>query len=350
MITGVCSGVPETDPVSRCFRHFIDPIDGVLCVSADAVADEIATLAHDHNLRFPLILDSSATLSQQVNSSEYAPASSRFGAFCDNILGMNWKMPDGRIVRIGERVVKTTTGYDVFRFLLHSCGRFGYATDYVVRLRPDCRHTVQYSLSGKTSDVCQSIPVLLKGSWMHWFDSIDLLSEGQNCRLRLHVNCPPNESRLFTEYVSSFAGSQHLQMSAEYDRAAPVDGCPDFTFKTTPDRVPSLTTQLAQEQGIRATGLCYSGVVLGYLSKPGQPVSDGSGPEASDCVQPSVGIQTEGQDFERIAERIQTIVRQHANELYSLGGDWHSRYVPPPSPVSPESEWISILQKEAGLL
>jgi len=52
-------------------------------------------------------------------------------------MGMNWRLPDGRIVRVGERVVKTTTGYDWFRFLLHTSHRFGHATDYASRLQPE---------------------------------------------------------------------------------------------------------------------------------------------------------------------------------------------------------------------
>ena len=90
---------------------------------AESSAADIRARIGKHPLRFPLILDLHATLEEQVAASGFAPASSRFGPYCDNIMGMNWQLPAGRIVRIGERVVKSTTGYDWFRFLLPGDGR-----------------------------------------------------------------------------------------------------------------------------------------------------------------------------------------------------------------------------------
>ena len=95
---------------SRCFAPFLDPIDGVLCLPATATAADIQSQARAYKLRFPLLIDLHATLREQVDATGYAPASSRFGPYCDNIVGMNWKLPGGRLVRVGERVVKTTTG------------------------------------------------------------------------------------------------------------------------------------------------------------------------------------------------------------------------------------------------
>ena len=104
----------------RLFEPFMDAVDGILCVPATSTAGRVNDEAVSHGLRFPLFVDRQAPLSQQVAASPYAPASSRFGPYCDNITGMNWEMADGRRVRIGERVVTSTTGYDLFRFVLGS--------------------------------------------------------------------------------------------------------------------------------------------------------------------------------------------------------------------------------------
>ena len=109
----------------RLFEHFIDPVDGVLCLPAASDASVIERDASPHGLRFPLLLDRTSSLCEQVASSPFAPASSRYGPYCDNITGMNWGLPDGRRVRVGERVVKSATGYDLLRF----CSRAAVATD-----------------------------------------------------------------------------------------------------------------------------------------------------------------------------------------------------------------------------
>jgi FAD/FMN-containing dehydrogenase len=126
-------------------------VDGTLCLPANAIAADIHSQAHAHRLRFPLLLDEATTLREQIAATTHAPVSCRFGPYCDNILGINWRLPSGRIARIGERVVKTTTGYDWLRFLLHSGSRYGEPVDYVLRLRPDygCTGGMRWTLSQK---------------------------------------------------------------------------------------------------------------------------------------------------------------------------------------------------------
>jgi hypothetical protein len=116
---------PAKPNTPRLFEPFFDSIDGVMCGPATITAADIEPIRISNGFRFPLFLDREQPLCDQVAASGFASSSSRFGPYCDNILGMNWKLPGGRIVRIGERVVKSTTGYDLLRFLLQSRGRFG---------------------------------------------------------------------------------------------------------------------------------------------------------------------------------------------------------------------------------
>ena len=304
---------------SRCFVPFLDPIDGVLCLPATATAADIQAQAAEHKLRFPLLIDSTATLREQVDATGFAPASSRFGPYCDNIVGMNWRLPNGHIVRIGERVVKTTTGYDLFRFLLSTGGRYGTPIDYVLRLRPDCGITSVYRLSG--SAVEQSIPRLLKNCWMHWFDAMDFVvgTREDVGHLRIVVNGPAAESHLVEAYLSSFAASGGLSLTVEQDVAAPTDGCPDVVFKTSPETVVALARNVSRETGMRCVALCYNGVMHGYL------------PDAASQV-----------------DRIRAVVKAHESELHSFGGDWHSRHLPADQPTALEAGWISILEQESS--
>ncbi len=311
---------------SRNFVPFLDPIDGVLCLSAEATAADIRAQAAPHQLRFPLVIDQTATLREQVNATGFAPASSRFGPFCDNIVGMNWQLPDGRLIRVGERVVKTTTGYDLFRFLLSTGCRFGQPVDYVLRLRPDCGVTSVFWMTGSFAAQAAAVPQLLKTCWMHWFDAIDLIpgatsqSATPDCRLRIVVNCPAAELPLIEHFLSGFAASCGLGMNGERDVPAPTDGCPDFVFKTVPEQLVRLAHDLTQQGGIRCVALCYNGVLHGYLE------------DSTDKV-----------------GRIHSLVRETADELEAVGGDWHSRHLPDTTPSALEASWITILEQESKI-
>ncbi len=301
----------------RLFEPFIDATDGVLCLPAGSDEAEIERLAGLHGLRFPLLHDRGAPLCDQVAASPFAPASSRFGPYCDNITGMNWELPDGRRVRIGERVVKSTTGYDLLRFLLGTVGRYGRPVDYVLRLRPACEESQTFFLRGDPVLLREAAAGILRTSWIHWFDSVDVLEGGEfSSLLRVAVNCPAEECDAYLGFLSGIAARHGL--SLDQSPGLPMDGCPDLVIKTSPEVLPDIVQLLSGEYGAKCVGLCYCGVVHVFL--PGQ------NPD-SIC---------------RIAQALEP-------GLHAVGGDWSSRHVMPVNPDSPETEWIGKLKKEWNL-
>jgi len=303
----------------RLFVPFLDTIDGIICVPATTTAGELATLVKPHRLRFPLITDSVSPLSEQVLASEYAPASSRFGQFCDNIVGMNWQLPDGRVVRVGERVVKSTTGYDLLRFLLHSDSRYGRPVDFVLRLRPQCGMDGLIRLSGSREAVTWAMPVLLQSCWMNWFDSVDVIVDGdaQTWEVRIAINTPAEEWPVYEAMLATFATDHGLSLASEPQGGAPVDGCPDFALKTTPDRAIALAGELASQYQLKCLALCYNGVVHGFL--------------------PSA---------ENAADQVRSLIDRVAAQLHHNGGDWRSRHVPHAAPQGVEAAWLGTLSQE----
>ena len=299
----------------RLFVPFLDEVDGTLCLPANATAADIHSQARVHRLRFPLLLDEAKPVRDQIAATTHAPASCRFGPYCDNILGMNWRLPSGRIARIGERVVKTTTGYDWLRFLLHSGSRYGEPVDYVLRLRPDCGCTAIARFDGDTKALRSCVSKLLHSGWMHWWDAVDYITEGRASFLRVMIHCVPEEASIFEQQLEHIAASTNTQLTLQSNVSPPLDGLPDLVIKTMPDRVIGLSAELAQAAR-RCVALCYSGVVHVYMN------------ESDD-----------------LTERIQALVQPYTAELHSLGGDWHSRWLPATPPTITESAWLNTLEE-----
>ena len=299
----------------RLFTPFIDTVDGTLCIPSSATAAEIHATAAGRRLRFPLFLDAAATLQEQIAAATHAPASCRFGPYCDNILGMNWRLPGGQVARIGERVVKTTTGYDWLRFLLHSGRRYGEAVDYVIRLRPDCGFNLVAYFDGNVTALQHCVSRLLHSGWMHWWDAVDFIAEGAAQVVRVAVHCPPTEAQIFEEELSRVAANAAARLRLEEVAKHPFDGLPDVVIKTTPERASGLANTLSAEAE-RCVALCYNGVVHVRLCKGGD-----------------------------IAERAHSLMQPHLAELHALGGDWHSRWLPAMPPNIIESQWIEALEQ-----
>ncbi|NDG70225.1 MAG: FAD-binding oxidoreductase [Proteobacteria bacterium] len=306
----------------RLFEPFLDVIDGVLCLDAASRSGDIAANAAEHGLRFPLILDNEAPLSEQVQASGFAPASSRFGPYCDNITGMNWELPDGRRVRLGERVVKSTTGYDLFRFLLGTDGRFGRPLDLVLRLRPACDGGAVYFLHGAPPDLEQAVAAMLQSCYLHWFESVDWLCSGDedSDRVRVGVHCPTAEQALFFDELSRLANRHGLSLRVEAGDGRVVDGLPDLVLKTTPDNVVPMARRISNENRVQTIGLCYNGVVHVYLPSPDDALS-----------------------------RIQFLVAPIEARLHEDGGDWQSRHLAKTIHGPQEAAWVNKLAERWGI-
>ena len=117
--------------------------------------------------------------------------------------------------------------------------------------------------------------------------------------------------------ADSFCIDSEVGVYAILHAPAPIDGCPDFALKTTPDRTIALASELAATHGIKCLALCYNGVVHGYLN-----------------------------DVADAATVVQKIVQSHATPLHESGGDWHSRHLPRPAVHGVEAQWLSVLTTE----
>jgi FAD/FMN-containing dehydrogenase len=333
------------------FSPLLDTVDGVLVCSARCSPAEVREQLSGSNLRFPLSLDSHTPLAIQLAASSHAAGSSRFGPWCDNILGMNWRLPDGRIVRLGERVVKSTTGYDLLRFFLASAGRFGEPVDLVLRLRPDTGCTTIFWCTAAQSWVLTKLAAtLLHSGWLHWCDVIDLHyapredapsehapSEGAaaanassdigrtmyapniESRLCVSLHAPPDEANLFARFLKAYAEKEEIAISTTANEPVPLAGLPDFVLKTTPDLVGPWASAIASRWPVRCVALCYPGVVHGY----GNP----------------------GADAALIAGEVEA---HFASAVAQLGGEFHSRLLPQRPLQSPEREWITSLECGMG--
>ncbi|MFN5283799.1 MAG: FAD-linked oxidase C-terminal domain-containing protein, partial [Planctomyces sp.] len=298
------------------FAPYFDDVDGTACVPATADAAILQQLAAPSGFRFPLLLSDHHSLSQQLLASGFAPTSSRFGALCDNICGMNWRLPGGRVVRIGERVVKSTTGYDLFRFLLHAESDFGVPVDFVVRLRPDSGESRVVQLQGPPKSVLAAASQLISRDWVHWFDAIDVVwqsgadGEAQPV-LRLAWNCPADEVAVFEQEVHLVA-RQYVLQKVSSPAVGLLDGLPDLAVRLQPQAAAGLAQQMLSRPGLRIVQIASLGVLHVY----------GAGAD-------SVAI---GSDLQR--------------QLEQSGGDWHSRHQPRRPGQGAEAQWRQILLEE----
>jgi glycolate oxidase len=76
------------------------------------------------------------TLGGNVAENAGGPRALKYGVTRDYVLGLEWVLPDGEVIRVGRRTIKGVAGYDLVGLFVGSEGTLGVATEITVQLLP----------------------------------------------------------------------------------------------------------------------------------------------------------------------------------------------------------------------
>ncbi|MDO5021778.1 MAG: FAD-linked oxidase C-terminal domain-containing protein [Eubacteriales bacterium] len=86
----------------------------------------------------------------------------RFGVTRDYILGLEMVLPDGEIITLGGKTVKTSSGYPLMQLMIGSEGTLGVLTKLIVKLIPLPKENISLLISFDNLDECiNSVPAVL---------------------------------------------------------------------------------------------------------------------------------------------------------------------------------------------
>lgn len=100
--------------------------------------------------------EKTATMGGNVMTNAGGMRAVRYGVTRDYVLGMEIVLADGRVVQIGGKNVKTSSGYSLINLLIGSEGTLGFLTRITVKLVPQPRENLSLLIPFDDLDACIS--------------------------------------------------------------------------------------------------------------------------------------------------------------------------------------------------
>ena len=114
----------------------------------------------------PVLGEAGSTLGGALAAGVSGPGRFRFGGLRDFILGVKFVDGEGRLLRLGGKVVKNAAGFDVPKFFVGSAGRFGVLAELTFKVFPLPRARCTLRLDAKDAENrIRLLTELARGRW-----------------------------------------------------------------------------------------------------------------------------------------------------------------------------------------
>ena len=120
-------------------NHFLelDEINMTLTLEPGVLLMDIAKYVEPHNLFYPPDPgEKTATIGGNVNTNAGGMRAVKYGVTRDYVRSLEVVLPDGKVIEVGGKVVKNSSGYDLKGLFVGSEGTLGVITKIVLRLIP----------------------------------------------------------------------------------------------------------------------------------------------------------------------------------------------------------------------
>ncbi len=217
--------------MNRVLAVHAEDLDAV--VEPGVTRKQLNDYLRDQGLFFPIDPGADASLGGMAATRASGTNAVRYGTMRDNVISLTAVMPDGTVVKTGNRAKKSSAGYDLARLMIGSEGTLGIITELVLRLQgiPEAIAggvvpfaTVEGACNATILTIQSGIPV----ARIELLDSLMVKATNTYAKLDL-----PETPHLFVEFHGSNASVK--EQAEAFGEIAAEFGGGAFVWATKPE-------------------------------------------------------------------------------------------------------------------
>ncbi|MDW4499759.1 FAD-linked oxidase C-terminal domain-containing protein [Sulfitobacter sp. D35] len=225
---GVCIDLTQMDKVLAVNAGDLD------CrVQPGVTREDLNTHLRDQGLFFPIDPGANASLGGMAATRASGTNAVRYGTMKDNVIALEAVMPDGTVIRTGQRARKSSAGYDLTRLLVGAEGTLGIITELTLRLQgiPEAISAARCSFPSVRDAAEAVMAVIQYGVPVARIELVDTLAiKAFNAYSKLDL---PETCMLLLEFHGSEAGV--VEQAETFGEIAKETGGTGYQAATTPE-------------------------------------------------------------------------------------------------------------------
>ena len=142
----------------------VDEENLTLTLEPGVLLMEIAALVEPMGLFYPPDPgEKSATIGGNISTNAGGMRAVKYGVTRDYVRGLEVVLPDGRVIELGGKVVKNSSGYSLLNLIVGSEGTLGIVTKAILRLLPLPRKAISLLVPfPDLASAIETVPLIIK--------------------------------------------------------------------------------------------------------------------------------------------------------------------------------------------